>query len=120
MQRNRNYGGNLMQRQPQKGSRTRGLRVGSAKRVKNVFQNSNNVYNNFIIENSGHDEENYPYVNLNQPREQPERRQVRGGVSLVGQSRTKKQVYHLGKTNEEFGVYVIYNLRKPHILVLRK
>lgn len=97
MQRNRNYGGNYEQVRPKLQTRARALRTGSARRVKNVFQNSNNVYNNFIIENKLQEEENIPYVNMNRTRPRRERQPILGGVSLVGQSRTKKQVYHLGK-----------------------
>ena len=64
----------------------------SEKKIQNVFQNSNNVYNNYIIQNQDYMME--PFYS-NKP--QKSSNFLNPGVSLVGQSKTKKQVYHLGK-----------------------
>jgi hypothetical protein len=61
-----------------------------------MFHNSNNVYNNFIIQQGDLVEGPFSFLNIQKEFAKDSRRIIGAGVSLVGQRKTKKQVYHLG------------------------
>ena len=81
-------------------NRTRGKKgetYWSEKNIHKEFCNSNNVYNNFIIQNGDRMEGPFSFLNI-QKNSVKNRNQIKGaGLSLVGQSKTKKHLYHLGK-----------------------
>lgn len=61
-----------------------------------MFQNSNNVYNNFIIHRGDLVEGPFSFLNIQKESAKNSGRIYGAGVSLVGQNKIKKQVYHEG------------------------
>ena len=65
--------------------------------IKNMFHNSNNVYNNFIIQRGDLIEGPFSFLNIQKESVRNSGRVIGAGMSLVGQNKIKKKVYHLGK-----------------------
>ena len=80
-----------------KNSSSKNVQMQSHRNINNVFKNSNNVYNNFIIQNGDRVDGPFSFLNIQKNSNKNSTKVMGAGVSLVGQSKIKKQVYHVGK-----------------------
>ena len=62
-----------------------------------MFHNNQNVYNNFIIQQGDLIQGPFSFLNIQKESVRNSGRIYGAGLSLVGQNKIKKKVYHLGK-----------------------